>query len=109
MDCLFCKIIAEQIPSEKILETAQLVAFKDVHPKAPVHILIVPKRHIELPEELNEVESLAFLQAAEEVAQIQGIKETGYRLIFNVGRDAGQEMPHLHLHVIGGQKASTLY
>lgn len=108
-ECLFCKIIAGQIPSEKILETTTYVAFRDIHPKAPTHILIVPKRHVERPEELRAEEIAEMLVGSEEIAQITGVKESGYRLIFNVGKHAGQEIEHVHLHLIGGRQTTAMY
>lgn len=108
-DCLFCKIIRDEIPSEQVLETINYVAFKDIHPKAPVHVLIVPKRHVERPEELRPEEIADMLNGSEEVAQILGVKESGYRLLFNVGKHAGQEVDHVHLHLIGGAPAKSLY
>ncbi len=108
-DCLFCKIIREEIESEKVLETVDYVAIKDIHPKAPVHILIVPKRHVERPEELRADEIGEMLRGSEEVAQITGVKDSGYRLVFNVGSDSGQEVSHVHLHLIGGAPAKSMY
>lgn len=108
-NCLFCKIIREEIPSEQILETSSYVAFKDIHPKAPVHVLIVPKRHVERPEELTPDEITDMLNGSEEIAEITGVKESGYRLLFNVGKHAGQEIDHVHMHLIGGSQARGLY
>lgn len=108
-DCLFCQIIREEIPSDQILETTNYVAFKDTHPKAPVHVLLVPKRHVERPEELRGNEITDMLQGAEDTAQILGIKDSGYRLVFNVGKQAGQEIEHVHLHLLGGAPAKNLY
>ncbi len=107
--CLFCQIIAGDLPSEKVLETAHYVAFKDIHPKAPVHVLLVPKRHVERPEELRAEEIHDMLLGSEEVAQILGVKETGYRLLFNVGQHAGQVIDHVHLHLLGGQQSGSMY
>ncbi len=108
-DCLFCKIIKEEIPSEQILETSNYVAFKDIHPKAPVHVLIVPKRHVEKPEELRPEEISDMLNGSEEIAQILGVKDSGYRLLFNVGKHAGQEVDHVHMHLIGGTPSKGMY
>jgi histidine triad (HIT) family protein len=107
--CLFCQIIEGDLPSEKVLETAHYVAFKDIRPKAPVHVLIVPKRHVDRPEELRAEEIHGMLLGSEEVAQILGVKESGYRLLFNVGKHAGQEVDHVHLHLIGGKPAASMY
>lgn len=108
-NCLFCKIIREEIPSEQIIETVNYVAFKDIHPKAPVHVLIVPKRHVERPEELKSDEIADMINGSEEIAQIMGVKESGYRLLFNVGKHAGQEVDHVHMHLIGGAPTKSVY
>ena len=91
------------------METTTYVAFKDIHPKAPVHVLLVPKRHVERPEELTANEIADMMNGSEEVAQILGVKETGYRLLFNVGKHAGQEVDHVHMHLIGGAPAKSMY
>ena len=108
-DCLFCKIAAGKLPSDKIIESSHYVAFKDIHPKAPVHVLIVPKRHVERPEELRSEELADMFTGSEEVAQILGVKDTGYRLIFNVCNHAGQIIDHVHLHLLGGAPAQSMY
>jgi len=108
-DCIFCQIIAGQKECEKIIETSHYMAFKDTNPKAPVHVLIVPKRHVERPEELRPEELGDMFIGSEEVAQILGVKESGYRLIFNVGKHAGQVIDHVHLHLLGGTQAHALY
>lgn len=105
MDCLFCKIIKKEIPSEIVYEDDSFISFKDINPKAPVHLLIVPKEHIpsvnHLKEENKELIGDLFL-LAKKIAQEQGIKETGYKLLFNVGRGGGQIVDHIHLHLMGG-------
>jgi histidine triad (HIT) family protein len=108
-ECLFCKIIRGEIQSEKVMETSHYFAFKDIHPKAPVHILIVPKRHVERPEELRAEELHDMMIGSEEIAQILEVKEYGYRLLFNVGKHAGQEIEHVHMHLIGGAPAKSMY
>lgn len=104
-DCLFCKIINKEIPSTIVYENENVIAFKDISPAAPVHVLIVPKYHVENVEALDE-KSLEYVKyihlAAKEVAKIMGINEKGYRLITNSGADAGQTVMHLHYHLIGG-------
>lgn len=107
--CLFCRIIKGEIPSEKIIETSQYYAFKDIHPKAPVHILIVPKQHRERPEDLTRDELSDMFRGSEEIAEIMGVKETGYRLLFNVGTHAGQVIDHVHMHLIGGKESKAMY
>jgi histidine triad (HIT) family protein len=106
-DCLFCKIVAGEIPAKRAHETGHSFAFHDINPQAPTHVLVVPKEHIATANELHDVhgEILAdMFQAAQRVAAAQGIDKTGYRLVFNVGDDAGMEVHHLHLHVLGGRK-----
>jgi histidine triad (HIT) family protein len=107
-DCLFCKIVAGELPSEIVHETPTTVAFKDVHPAAPLHVLVVPRRHIEDASVVTAEEGplLADLvMAARAVADQAGLAtpDRGYRLIFNVGPDSMNSVPHLHLHVLGGQ------
>jgi histidine triad (HIT) family protein len=106
-DCLFCRIIRGDIPSEEVLATADVYAFRDIAPAAPVHVLVVPRRHIDhaaavTPEDGPLLAEL--LVAARRVAQQEGIAERGYRLVFNVGEDAQNSVPHLHLHVLGGRR-----
>lgn len=107
MDCLFCKIANKEVKGDIVYEDDKFVAFKDIKPKAPVHLLIVPRKHIEsvnkLEEEDKELIGEMFL-TAKRIAQKMGVDKTGYRLMFNVGRDSGQLVDHLHLHLIGGKK-----
>jgi histidine triad (HIT) family protein len=108
-DCIFCKIVAGQIPAKLVYQDEQVLAFHDISPVAPVHVLIVPHRHIEslavLTEEDAEVIS-RLLAAAEPVARLTGVAASGYRVVFNVGRDAGIAVYHLHAHLLGGRKLS---
>lgn len=107
MSCLFCKIVNKEIPTEIVYEDDKVLAFKDIEPKAPVHLLIIPKKHIPAVDhlELQDKELIGELFfAAQKLAKEQGISQTGYRLIFNVGKDAGQTIDHLHLHLMGGKK-----
>ena len=107
MDCIFCKIANKEISSEIVYEDNEVIAFKDIKPVAPVHLLIITKKHIpsvdHLEAEDKELIGSLFL-AARKIAREQGVAETGYRLVFNVGPDAGQTVDHLHLHLIGGHK-----
>jgi histidine triad (HIT) family protein len=107
-DCLFCGIVAGEVPAEVVHQTERTVAFRDIHPQAPVHVLVVPRRHIESAAALSEEDAddlAALVTAARSVAEAEGIAtpERGYRLVFNVGPDALNSVPHLHLHVIGGR------
>jgi histidine triad (HIT) family protein len=108
-NCLFCKIIKKELPAKTVADSDLYFAFEDIHPKAPVHVLIVPKRHVERPEELGAEEIHEMLKGAEAIAQTLGVKESGYRLIFNVGKHAGQEIDHVHLHLLGGKAAGSMY
>lgn len=107
MSCIFCKIIAGEIPSEKIIETDDIVAFRDINPAAPEHILIVPKKHIPNLEETSgdDTEILARLFfTARDIARKRSVEKSGYRLILNNGKAAGQEVFHLHLHLLAGKE-----
>lgn len=106
-DCLFCKIIKGEIPSTKVYEDENVLAFKDINPAAPIHILVVPKQHIEnvleINEENKEIASNIFL-AINKIAKQLGIDQNGFRVITNCGKDAGQEVMHLHFHILAGGK-----
>lgn len=107
-DCLFCKIIAGEIPSKKLYEDDKIFAFYDIAPIAPIHFLVIPKQHIQSVDEINgeNSELVAYIFAKiGELAKLAGI-ENGYRVISNCGADAGQTVPHLHFHVIGGKELS---
>jgi histidine triad (HIT) family protein len=104
-DCIFCKIIRGDIPSDRVLEDDHLVAIRDINPRAPVHILVIPKEHVESLHDLDGWEpsrSHGLLSFTAQVAEAMGVKESGYRVVSNTGPDAGQEVDHLHLHVLGG-------
>ena len=103
MDCLFCKIARGEIPSETLYEDERVRAFRDIHPKAPVHILIVPKKHIASVADLAPDDAVLvgeLMLVAKAVAAKEGLP--GYKLVVNVGRDGGQVIDHLHLHLLGG-------
>lgn len=105
-DCLFCKIAAGDIPSNKLYEDAQVVAFYDINPQAKVHFLVVPKKHIESAAALTEADAELLGHVFAVIAKLAknvGL-ENGYRVISNVGEDAGQTVKHLHFHVLGGEK-----
>ncbi|HEY5026090.1 MAG TPA: histidine triad nucleotide-binding protein [Acidimicrobiales bacterium] len=106
-DCLFCRIVAGEIPADIVHRSDHAVAFRDLNPQAPVHVLVVPRRHIDHAGVLEPGDADALsgvFQAALEVAESEGIAERGYRLVFNVGEDASNSVPHLHLHVLGGRR-----
>ncbi len=111
MDCVFCKIIDGEIPSEKVYEDEDFLVIKDIHPVAPVHLLVLYKKHVgkihQLSEEDREKLSRIF-EVIAKVAKESGILESGYRVVVNNGPDAGQEVDHLHFHVIGGRKLGKI-
>lgn len=105
MDCLFCKIIAGEIPSKKVYEDANVYAFYDINPVSPVHVIVVPKMHIESANAIDIENSDAVkyvFEAIPKIAQELGVKEDGYRVITNIGQNGGQTIKHLHFHIIGG-------
>ena len=106
MSCLFCRIAAGEIPSAKVYEDELVYAFRDIAPQAPVHVLIIPKKHIESAQALTKEDDALLCHmfaCARKIAESEGVAATGYRLITNVGDDAGQSVHHLHLHLIGGK------
>jgi histidine triad (HIT) family protein len=106
-DCIFCKIVAGEIPGEKLYTDELVTAFRDIHPAAPTHILIVPNQHIASVNELTEADEPLtgrMMTVAKKLAAQEGLTEDGYRLIVNTGPHAGQVVFHLHLHLLGGQK-----
>jgi histidine triad (HIT) family protein len=106
MNCLFCKIVQKKIPSKIVYEDENVLAFEDINPQAPVHILVVPKKHISTSLEItnadNELVGLMF-QAANRIARQKNIAERGFRLVMNCNREAGQTVFHIHLHLLGGR------
>ena len=106
MDCLFCKIVAGQIPSTKVYEDEQVLAFRDIAPQAPTHILVIPKTHIASVAEVNAENSglvAHIFEVIPKIAKEEGL-ETGYRVVSNCGADAGQTVHHLHFHILGGKQ-----
>jgi histidine triad (HIT) family protein len=106
-DCLFCKIVNKDVPAELIFEDDRIIAFNDINPQAPVHILIIPKEHFaslnDVPEEKKDLLSHILLRARQ-IAQNIGIQENGYRIVLNTARDSGQEVFHIHFHLLGGRR-----
>jgi histidine triad (HIT) family protein len=105
-DCVFCKIVTGDIPADLVAQSDAAVAFHDLAPQAPVHVLVIPREHVSSADHLTTqnaalVGELVLL--AQEVAEREGVRESGYRLVFNVGRDAQMSVPHVHLHVLGGR------
>lgn len=110
-DCIFCKIIEGSIPSTKVYEDEQVLAFRDIQPLAPVHVLIIPKKHIPTMNDVEEQDGAliaAIFAAARRIAKELGVDESGYRLVNNVNADGGQVVYHLHIHLLGGQKLGAL-
>lgn len=109
-DCVFCKIIDGKIPSEKVYEDENILAFKDINPVAPIHILVIPKKHIEKLIDVKEEDSYLIAEifkAINKIVKQLNIEEDGFRVIANCGRDGGQEVMHIHFHIIAGKKLGT--
>lgn len=106
-NCPFCRIVAGEIPSTQLYSDKRVIAFRDVNPQAPLHALVIPRAHvtgINAPEAHNGELLAAIISAANTVAREQGVAESGYRLVWNVGPDAGQTVFHIHLHLLGGRR-----
>jgi len=102
--CIFCKIVNGEIPNNTVHESEHFLAFHDLYPKAPVHILIIPKQHVDCFQDVSPDMMAGFTSFAQEVATKVGLDVNGYRLITNNGKDGGQEIMHLHFHMLGGGK-----
>lgn len=108
-DCVFCKIVAGEIPCTKVYEDEAVLAFEDIQPMAPVHVVLVPKRHMATIMDMDETDRTLpaeLFAALREVVRIKGIDESGFRTVINSNRDGGQIIFHLHVHVLGGRKLS---
>jgi len=106
MDCIFCKIVAGEIPSTKVYEDEKILAFRDINPEAPVHVLVIPKEHIDSANCINESNSALVAHIFEcipKIANAEGL-DGGYRIITNIGEDGGQSVHHMHFHILGGKK-----
>ena len=106
MDCIFCKIIKGDIPSNKVYEDEQILAFRDIAPQAPVHVIVIPKQHIQSANEINESNSAVIAKIFETIPAIAaecGLAN-GYRIITNIGEDGCQSVKHIHFHILGGTK-----
>ena len=106
-DCIFCKIAQKEIPSQLLYEDDQVVAFNDLNPQAPVHVLIIPKKHVEsllaLTEADKDLTSHIMVEVVPQLAKKLGVAENGFRLVANTGDDGGQTVKHLHFHLLGGR------
>lgn len=111
-DCIFCKIISGGIPSNKVYEDDKILAFRDIEPQAPVHVVIVPKEHIGSANDLN-ADNIGYIsdifEKIPQLAKELGVAESGYRIVNNCGADAGQTVKHLHFHLLGGTVGGKLY
>ncbi len=109
MECIFCRIVAGELPSDTLYQDDEVLAFRDINPLAPTHVLIIPKRHIALLSDLTDDEvSLIgrMVGVANKLARQEGIAGKGYRLVVSSGEDGGQVVPHLHVHLLGGRRLS---
>lgn len=106
-DCIFCKIIKGDIPSSKVYEDEEILAFNDINPAVPIHVLVIPKKHIQSLADMQEGDEKIIskiYKVMNEIAEKQGFKEKGYRVIVNCGKDGGQEVGHLHFHLLAGKQ-----
>ncbi|MFC1873844.1 histidine triad nucleotide-binding protein [Chloroflexota bacterium] len=109
MDCIFCKIVAGEIPADTLYQDEKLIAFRDINPQAPTHVLIIPRQHIAYLTDLPEGESSLvgnMTGVANQLARTEGIAGKGYRVVINCGQQGGQLVPHLHMHLLGGCELS---
>lgn len=109
MDCVFCKIANKEISSQCVFENSNVIAFRDLNPQAPVHILVIPKKHITSINDITGENSSIIAEIFEvinKIAELENIKDTGYRVVCNCGEDGCQTVKHLHFHIIGGKKMS---
>jgi len=109
MECIFCQIASGKIPSDIVYQDEEIIAFPDIKPLAPVHILVIPKRHISALDQLKEDELpiiTRMIDIAKQLAKREGVAQSGYRLVINCGAEGGQVVPHLHLHLLGGRRLS---
>ncbi len=104
MDCLFCRIIAGEIPSDKVYEDEKVFAFRDINPQAAKHVLVVPKKHMKNILECDGETAAALVNGVREVAKIEGLQEDGFRIVSNCGKHGCQSVDHLHVHVLGGEQ-----
>lgn len=109
MDCIFCHVISGKIPSDIVYQDEKVIAFRDINPQSPVHLLVIPREHFTALTDITEKEASLMghiIGVANKLARDEGMAETGYRLVINCGKQGGQLVPHLHLHVIGGRQLS---
>ena len=107
MDCIFCQIVAGKMPSDILYQDDEVIAFRDISPQAPVHVLIIPKSHIDSLAQLPEADASIIghmVNIANQLAKSEGVFGRGYRLVINCGQEGGQLVPHLHMHLLGGRQ-----
>lgn len=107
MDCIFCKIIEGEIPGDIVYRDDEIVAFRDISPQAPTHVLVIPRKHIDSLTQLDETDYLLMgkiIKVANQLARKEGVAEKGYRVAINCGKQGGQAVPHLHLHLLAGRQ-----
>ena len=105
-DCIFCRIVAGELPSQEVASTERTYAFRDIEPAMPTHVLVVPRAHVESADTVTAEHGdllAEMMEVAQRVARSEGLAERGYRLVFNVGEEAQNSVPHLHLHLLGGR------
>lgn len=106
-ECIFCKIVAGELPAERVFEDDRMIAIRDIDPAAPIHVLVIPREHIgsldDLSPDQNELAG-HLMRGVAEVARLEGVAERGYRMVVNTGREGGQTVDHLHLHLLGGKQ-----
>jgi histidine triad (HIT) family protein len=110
-DCIFCKIASGELGTTFVVESDNVVAFDDISPQAPTHVLVIPKEHVENVHALQQSDAglwAEMLQVVRDVAEARGVQESGYRIVSNAGPDSGQEVPHVHIHVLGGKKLGSI-
>ena len=109
MECVFCQIVAGKLPSDIVYQDEEVIAFHDINPQSPTHVLIIPKKHISSLTELPKGEASLMghmVNIANQLAKREGVAQSGYRLVVNCGQEGGQLVPHLHLHLLGGRQLS---
>ncbi len=109
MDCVFCQIVDGKIPSQTLYQDGEIIAFRDINPLAPTHVLIIPKKHVPSLAHLDDTETPLvgrMVRVANQLAREEGVSESGYRLVISSGEQGGQVVPHLHMHLLGGRRLS---
>jgi len=109
MACIFCKIVAGEIPSDRVYQDEEIIAFRDINPLAPVHLIIIPRRHVPSLDQMKESDAALvgrMVTVANKLAKDEGVSQKGYRLALNCGKEGGQLVPHLHMHLLGGRQLS---